>query len=75
MEPVLRWPGAKWRIAPWIVSMFPRHDVYCEPFFGSGAVFFTKPPSSTETINDRDSEIVNLFTVCRVYPEELARLV
>lgn len=30
MEPVLRWPGAKWRIAPWIVSMFPRHEVYCE---------------------------------------------
>lgn len=20
MEPVLRWPGAKWRIAPWVVK-------------------------------------------------------
>lgn len=75
MEPVLRWPGAKWRIAPWIVSMFPRHEVYCEPFFGSGAIFFTKEPSGTETINDRDSEIINLFTVCREAPDELAKLV
>ena len=75
MDPVLRWPGAKWRIAPWIVSMFPRHEVYCEPFFGSGAIFFTKEPSGTETINDRDSEIINLFTVCRESPDELAKLV
>ena len=75
IEPVLRWPGAKWRIASWIVSMFPRHDTYCEPFFGSGAIFFTKSPSGTETINDRDSEIYNLFQVYRNHPDELARLV
>lgn len=75
IEPVLRWPGAKWRIAPWITSMFPRHEVYCEPFFGSGAIFFTKTPSGTETINDIDGEIVNLFRVCREEPEELVRLV
>lgn len=27
----------KWRIADWIISYFPEHKVYCEPFFGSGA--------------------------------------
>jgi len=75
IEPVLRWPGAKWRIAPWIVSMFPRHETYCEPFFGSGATFFLKERSGTETINDIDSEIYNLFTVCRQRPDELAKLV
>ncbi|WP_295356820.1 DNA adenine methylase [uncultured Succiniclasticum sp.] len=73
IEPVLRWPGAKWRIAPWIVNMFPRHEVYLEPFFGSGAVFFNKSPSGTETINDIDGEIINLFSVCRDCPEELAK--
>lgn len=46
-----------------------------EPFFGSGACFFNKRPSYIETINDLDGDIVNLFTICRERPEELARLI
>lgn len=46
-----------------------------EPFFGSGAVFFNKPPSPLETINDIDGDVVNLFRVIRDRPNELARLV
>lgn len=75
IEPVLRWPGAKWRIAQWIVDQFPRHQTYCEPFLGSGAIFFTKEPSGTETINDVDGEVVNLFMVMRELPDELAKQV
>lgn len=74
-RPVLRYPGAKWRIADWIVNFFPRHDVYVEPFFGSGAVFFTKNPSGTETINDIDGNVVNLFRVIRDDAEALCRAV
>ena len=55
-EPVLRWPGSKWRISDWIISHFPAHAVYMEPFFGSGAVYFSKPPADTETINDMDGK-------------------
>ncbi len=75
MKAVLKYPGAKWRISEWIISHFPEHKVYCEPFFGSGAVFFNKKPSYIETINDIDGNIVNLFKVCREHPEELARLI
>jgi DNA adenine methylase len=75
MKTILRWPGAKWRLADWIINMFPAHDVYCEPFFGSGAVFFSKTPSGTETINDIDSNIVNLFRVVRNSADELARVI
>lgn len=53
----------------------PVHETYLEPFFGSGAVFFNKPQSEIETINDLDSDVVNLFKVIRDFPEELARLV
>ncbi|WP_094603440.1 hypothetical protein SPSIL_014920 [Sporomusa silvacetica DSM 10669] len=74
-ETILRWPGAKWRLADWIVSQLPPHKVYYEPFFGSGAVFFTKQPSGTETINDIDENIVNLFRVIRDSADELARLI
>ena len=72
MKAILKYPGAKWRIAEWIIGHFPEHKVYCEPFFGSGAVFFKKQPSYIETINDMDGNIVNLFEVCRKFPEELS---
>lgn len=75
MKSILKYPGAKWRISDWIISYFPEHKVYLEPFFGSGACFFNKPPSYIETINDLDGNIVNLFTICRENPEELARLI
>ena len=75
MESILRWPGAKWRLADWIINMFPRHAVYCEPFFGSGAVFFKKTRSGTETINDIDGNVVNLFRVVRNSADELARVI
>lgn len=72
MKAILKYPGGKWRISDWIISHFPEHKVYLEPFFGSGAVFFKKEPSYIETINDIDGNIVNLFKVCRTYPDELA---
>ena len=72
---ILKYPGAKWRIADWIISYFPEHKVYLEPFFGSGACFFNKQPSYIETVNDLDGDVVNLFRVCREYPKELAKLI
>lgn len=73
--PVLKYPGSKWRMADWVVSHMPAHGTYLEPFFGSGAVFFTKKPAKVETINDVDMHVVNFFKVLREHPDELARVV
>lgn len=75
MNAILKYPGGKWRISEWVISHFPEHKVYLEPFFGSGAVLFRKEPSYIETVNDIDGNIVNLFRMCREHPEELARLI
>jgi len=67
---IIKWIGGKDRIAKKIVALFPKHKTYCEPFFGSGAVFFAKKPSKIEVINDIDGRIVNLFTVIRDKKDE-----
>lgn len=72
---VLRYPGAKWNIASQLVSMIPKHHSYVEPYFGSGAVLFSKAPSHIETINDIDSNVTNLFRCIQQDPERLARMV
>lgn len=72
---VLKYPGAKWRLANWIISHMPVHHSYVEPFFGSGAVFFSKSKSNIETVNDLDGDVVNLFQTIRNSPDELIRAV
>ncbi len=72
MTSILKYPGGKWRISDWIIQHLPAHKVYCEPYFGSGGVFFNKQPSFIETINDISGDIVNLFKVVRERPAELA---
>ena len=77
MKAIIRYPGSKWSIANWIIDHFPEDYekmVYLEPFCGSGAVFFNKRPGAVETINDLDSNIVNLFRVLREKPDELKRV-
>lgn len=77
MKAIIRYPGSKWSIANWIISHFPEgyeKMVYLEPFCGSGAVFFNKEPGAVETINDLDSDVVNLFRVLREQSEELKRV-
>ncbi len=73
MKAIAKYPGSKWSLADWIISFFPEHHSYLEPFFGSGAVMFNKPRSNIETVNDLDGNVVNLFECIREDPEKLAR--
>lgn len=64
-RPALRWHGGKWLLAPWIISHFPRHRIYVEPFGGAWSVGLRKPRCYAEIWNDLDHELVNYFTVLR----------
>jgi DNA adenine methylase len=76
-RPVLRYFGGKWVLAPWILSHFPPHRIYCEPFGGGASVLMRKPRSYAEVYNDIDGEIVNVFRVLQHKSEclELERLI
>lgn len=72
---LIKYPGSKWRIAEWIISHFPTHHSYLEPFFGSGAVLFNKRRSPIETVNDLDMDVVNLFRQIRENTDRLAEAI
>ncbi|MDX3916978.1 MAG: DNA adenine methylase [Pseudosphingobacterium sp.] len=57
--------GGKQTLAPKILSLIPKHVLYCEPFIGGGAVFFGKRPSEVEVINDTNRELINFYRVVK----------
>ncbi len=69
----LAYIGGKRRLAPTIIRLLPPHVTYVEPFAGGAQVFFHKPRSQVEILNDIDGEIFNFLRVCQDHHEELAR--
>lgn len=63
MKTPISYYGGKQQLASKIVSLFPAHKIYCEPFTGGAAVFFAKPQAPAEIINDINSEVVNFYEV------------
>ena len=74
-RPALRYYGGKWRIAPWVISHFPMHKIYIEPFAGAASILLQKAPAPFEVMNDLDGNVVNFFRVLRERTAELRRAI
>lgn len=70
-RPVMRYHGGKWKLAPWIISNFPEHRIYVEPFGGAASVLLRKNRVYAEVYNDLDAEVVNVFKVFRENGQQL----
>lgn len=75
MKTPLTYYGGKQSLAKKIISLFPKHHLYCEPFAGGLAVLFAKEKSAVEVINDKDWRVVNFFKVLKTKFPELKQLI
>ena len=64
-SPALRYHGAKFRLAPWVMQFFPPHRCYVEPYGGAAGVLLQKPRAYAEVYNDLDGDVINFFAVLR----------
>jgi len=69
--------GGKYHLVKRLLPLIPPHEVYVEPFCGAAHLFFAKPPSKVEVLNDKDGLIINFFRVLQdeSKAEELTRRV
>lgn len=69
VKPLLKTPityyGGKQMMLNQILPKIPPHKTYIEPFFGGGAVFWAKPPSEAEVINDLNHNLITFYRVLK----------
>ncbi|MFM5926456.1 MAG: DNA adenine methylase [Dolichospermum sp.] len=78
MKPLTSYYGGKQRIASKVLSYFPKHTVYVEPFAGGAALLFAKPKPVVsnsnhyrEVLNDKNDLLINLYRVAIEHRKEL----
>jgi|GraSoiStandDraft_40_1057318.scaffolds.fasta_scaffold41657_3 DNA adenine methylase len=58
---LLKWAGGKEQELRYILPKIPAFHRYYEPFVGGGAVYFSLQAEGKKYINDRSSELINLY--------------
>jgi DNA adenine methylase len=72
---VLKWPGGKLSHIGTLLTFMQRPPcTYYEPFFGSGALFFSLKPERA-VLGDSNSELMEFYSVLRDKPGELIKSV
>lgn len=73
MKTPITYYGGKQTLLKYLLPLIPEHKIYCEPFFGGGALFFAKPKSEVEVINDKNGEVINFYKVLKTKFSDLQK--
>ena len=68
MKTPISYYGGKQQLAGKIIKILeqsPAQKMYCEPFFGGGAVFFAKKPAEIEVINDVNNYLITFYRILK----------
>lgn len=71
MKTPITYYGGKQQMLSHILPKIPAHNIYVEPFFGGGAVFFAKEPSGAEIVNDINHRLVTFYRALKYDFEDL----
>lgn len=75
MKTPISYYGGKQKLVKTILPLIPAHTLYCEPFCGGAAIFFSKEPSAVEVINDTNRELINFYWIVQQDFPSLEKLV
>jgi DNA adenine methylase len=67
VQPVFGWQGGKRWLVKELLALLPSHKTYVELFCGGGALLCAKEKSGCEVINDKNSELVNLYRIVKYH--------
>ncbi len=67
--------GGKQNLITTIMPLIPEHETYTETFVGGGAIFWAKPKSQVEIINDTNRELINFYECAQNNFVELEKMV
>lgn len=70
LTPGLKLIGGKNKSKDLLYQKMPKHEIYIEPFLGSGAVLIGKPKANAEMAYDLNPHVINFYKVLQDNPEK-----
>jgi len=71
--PIMPYFGGKQRVADLIISKFPDHDTFVEPFVGGGAIYWKNTIPEHFVINDLNDEVYQVYKTAKNSPEHIKK--
>lgn len=75
MKTPISYYGGKQNLINTILPLIPDHKTYTETFVGGGAIFWAKPKSEVEIINDYNRELINFYECVQNEFVELEKMI
>lgn len=72
-KPLMPYFGGKQRVADKIISQFPEHETFIEPFVGGGSVYWKNTIPKKFVINDLNKDVYNIYKTAKNNPTNIKK--